>query len=87
MEVKRVDYSQKEWIQLTEDEVKENINHQINLGLDEYVIEWGDTLPTIAKVLNLTDEEFEDLLEFNEIEDSSLIMVGDSLEGILRPLF
>ena len=79
-----VKYDVTNWTSLSESTIKDNIIKQIELGLDDYVIEWGDTFSTIVAILNLSEDETHNLVLANNLEDVDYIYVGDSLKGVFE---
>lgn len=79
-----VKYDVTNWTALSESTIKDNIIKQIELGLDDYVIEWGDTFSTIVAILNLSEDETYNLILANNLEDVDYIYVGDSLKGVFE---
>lgn len=70
-----------EWKARTLDEVKAEIKRQKELGLDVYVIQWGDTLGTIATA---TNQNVDELAKLNNLENKHLIITGSTLKGVLN---
>lgn len=63
--------------------VKAEIERQGALGLEVYVVQWGDTLEILAEA---TGETVEHLAELNQVDQKDLILTGDVLTGILEKL-
>ncbi|MDO4432379.1 MAG: LysM domain-containing protein [Aerococcaceae bacterium] len=68
------------WTQRTAEQVKAEIQRQKDLKLDAYVIQWGDTLSTLAC---LTGQNVDDLAKLNGITNKDVILTGKTLKGIL----
>ncbi|MCW6680385.1 LysM peptidoglycan-binding domain-containing protein [Aerococcaceae bacterium NML130460] len=68
------------WQANTVQNVQQEIERQEALKLPEYVIQWGDTLSTIATASNTTVDE---LVNINQIANRDLIITGHLLKGVL----
>jgi len=68
------------WSQNTLDQVKAEIERQKELGLEAYVVQWGDTLSVIAEAI---ESDVQELADANGISDRDLILTGDILNGVL----
>lgn len=69
------------WEIKTLDEVKAEIERQVELGLEAYVVQWGDTLEVLAEA---TGETVEHLAEVNQVNEKDLILTGDLLIGVME---
>ncbi len=67
------------WTDNTVEDVETEIKRQKEIGLPIYVIQWGDTLSVLAKVL---DVSIESLAKANALENDDLILTGDVLQGV-----
>ena len=68
------------WEQNTLEQVKAEIERQKELGLEAYVVQWGDTLSVIAEAI---ESDVQELADANGITDRDLILTGDILNGVL----
>ena len=62
------------------EQVKAEIQRQKDLGLEAYVVQWGDTLSVIAEAI---ESDVQELADVNGISDRGLILTGDILNGVL----
>ena len=68
------------WTMNNLDQVKAEIERQKELGLEAYVVQWGDTLSVIAEAI---ESDVQELADANGITDRDLILTGDILNGVL----
>ncbi|AEA01894.1 SCP-like protein [Aerococcus sp. Group 1] len=73
--------SYQEWVANTVEEVKVTIEAQKGQNLDEYIIQWGDTLWAISQASGIPIDE---LVAINGIQNADLIYAGDTLKGVLN---
>lgn len=62
--------------------IAQEIKRQEELGIEHYVVQWGDTLSTIAAA---SQQEVQVITELNKITNPNLILTGQTLTGVLRP--
>lgn len=72
-----------QWTLNSTDEVAKEIERQESVGLQDYVIQWGDTLSVISAV---TGKSIQAIASENSIVNPNLIYTGQVLRGILRPI-
>ncbi|MGO0106820.1 LysM peptidoglycan-binding domain-containing protein [Streptococcus suis] len=72
-----------QWTLNSTDEVAKEIERQESVGLQDYVIQWGDTLSVISAV---TGKSIQAIASENSIANPNLIYTGQVLRGILRPI-
>lgn len=68
------------WSPNTSEQVKAEVARQKELGLEAYVIQWGDTLSIIAEIVGT---DVDSLAAANGIGDEDFILVGDLLVNVL----
>ncbi|MHB2040597.1 LysM peptidoglycan-binding domain-containing protein [Aerococcus mictus] len=67
-----------EWVANTVEEIQATIEKQKGQNLDEYIIQWGDTLWAISQASGIPIDE---LVAINGIQNADLIYAGDTLKG------
>ena len=77
---KALDAITSRWTMNDLDTVKAEITRQKDLGLEAYVVQWGDTLSVIAEAI---ESDVQELADANGITDRDLILTGDILNGVL----
>ncbi|WP_338487224.1 G5 domain-containing protein [Ruoffia tabacinasalis] len=81
-EIKKAQESQsEEWKENTAEDIKAEIERQKELGLEAYVVQWGDTLEMLAEA---TEQTVDYLVEINQLDEDQDLLVGDLLTGILE---
>ncbi|MCY3067590.1 MULTISPECIES: G5 domain-containing protein [Aerococcus] len=73
--------SYQEWVANTVEEIKATIESQKVQNLDNYIIQWGDTLWAISQASGIPIDE---LVAINGIQNADLIYAGDTLKGVLN---
>lgn len=69
-----------EWVESSSVNALAEIDYQRNIGLDAYVIQWGDTLAVIAEAIGISAD---DLADKNQLSSDSTLYAGDLLDGVL----
>lgn len=62
--------------------IAQEIKRQEELGIEHYVVQWGDTLSTIAAA---SQQELQVITALNKITHPDVILTGQTLIGVLRP--
>lgn len=70
-----------EWQANSVEHIKGEIARQSELGLSNYVIQWGDTLFNISQAVNT---DLSTLVELNQIDNPDLIYTGELLKGVIH---
>lgn len=71
------------WERNTVSEIQSEIERQKDLGLNAYVVQWGDTLGVLAEA---TDKSVDEIAHANNIENDDLILTGDILHNVLTDI-
>lgn len=68
------------WHANSVEQIKGEVARQMELGLSNYVIQWGDTLFNISQAVNI---DLSTLVVLNQIDNPDLIYTGELLKGAL----